>query len=105
MILKPGSEDAAIMDSFIEWLERQHTQAGNWCCNISDGRPVEARMRAEQWEVFATSEKFPGTPTGWKQVPNASGRCAASLRICCKMPISSREWRRNGAWDSCSIRR
>jgi hypothetical protein len=39
------------------------------------------------------------------QVPNASGRCAASLRICRKMPISSREWRRNGAWDSCSIRR
>jgi hypothetical protein len=29
-------------------------------------------MRAGQWEVFATSEKFPGTPTGWMQVPSAT---------------------------------
>jgi hypothetical protein len=65
----PGSEDAAIMGPFIEWVETQHTGTGSWCCNVSDGRPVEARMSNGGWEIYVTSEKFPGTKPGWMRVP------------------------------------
>jgi hypothetical protein len=37
-----GSEDYQVMMPYKEWITSQHDGLGRWCCDIGDGRPVEA---------------------------------------------------------------
>jgi hypothetical protein len=67
-----GSEDYEIMHPFAEWVMHQNAPTGQWCCDISDGRPVEARTVGEHWQVYVTAEKFPGSTPGWHDVPDVA---------------------------------
>ena len=65
-----GSEDAKIMGPYKEWATSQHDLAGRWCCDIGDGRPVDA-------EIFENCNLPPG------DVPD---KCPA------QMPIGAHWW-------------
>lgn len=67
-----GSDDWEIMHDYREWIETQHTQFGAWCCTVADGRPVDARVHEGHWQIFVTEEKFPRSPRGWTDVPDAA---------------------------------
>jgi hypothetical protein len=67
---EPGSEDADIMGPYADWVEHQHDANGAWCCTISDGRTVEARISGASWEVHITPDKFPGSHDHWQAVPD-----------------------------------
>jgi hypothetical protein len=56
-----GSEDAKIMAPFKEWVTSQHDTSGRWCCDIGDGRPVEARIDGDHWAAHITLQHFPDT--------------------------------------------
>jgi hypothetical protein len=87
------SEDSRIMAPYVRWITTQHDSAGHWCCDIGDGRPVEAEIRlvgrdgtpfdnigqssgesimptAAMWFVHVTPEHFPGQPDHWLAVPD-----------------------------------
>ena len=66
-----GTEDWLVMHEYREWIEGQHSASGNWCCTIADGRPVQARIVGTHWQVFVTEAKFPNSPEGWADVPDA----------------------------------
>ena len=38
----PGSRDAKLLAGFEEWVRSQYTRDGQWCCTMSDGRPLDA---------------------------------------------------------------
>lgn len=66
-----GSEDYEIMKDFSEWVQAQTTPEGYGCCDIADGRPVDARITKDgQWEAFISVAKFGYTaPDAWRIVP------------------------------------
>jgi hypothetical protein len=66
----PDSEDWKIMHPYAEWVTTQHDSFGRWCCDIGDGRPVEARIADDHWEVHVTPAHFPGEPDRWIAVPD-----------------------------------
>jgi hypothetical protein len=70
---EPGSEDADIMRGYENWILRQKTPDGkSICCDVSDGRPVWARIKNGHWEAYVTREKWHDLkgPEGWRKVPD-----------------------------------
>lgn len=65
-----GSEDARIMEPYAEWIVHQHDRIGRWCCDFSDGRPVEARIAGDHWQAHITPKHFPGETDRWIDVPD-----------------------------------
>jgi hypothetical protein len=65
-----GSEDYKIMHPYKEWVTSQHDLLGRWCCDIGDGRPVDARITGDHWEVHITKEHFPDEEDRWLAVPD-----------------------------------
>lgn len=65
-----GSDDWNIMAPYKEWVTSQHDGLGRWCCDIGDGRPVEARIDGDHWEVHVTKTHFPDEPDRWLAVPD-----------------------------------
>lgn len=66
----PGSDDEKIMKPYAEWVTTQHDSQGRWCCDIGDGRPVEARISGDHWEAHITPEHWPGEKDRWVPVPD-----------------------------------
>lgn len=81
-----GSEDYEILAPFAEWIRTQDDAQGHWCCDISDGRIVQARTvrtgqddaegkPALRWQVlFLHPETLPayGRPEGWQDVEDSA---------------------------------
>lgn len=65
-----GSDDWQIMHPYVEWVTTQHDRRGYWCCDIGDGRPVQARIADDHWEVHVTPSHFPDEPNQWLSVPD-----------------------------------
>lgn len=65
-----GSEDWQIMHPYVEWVTSQHDRRGFWCCDIGDGRPVDARTIDDHWQVHVTPQHFLGQPDHWLNVPD-----------------------------------
>jgi hypothetical protein len=65
-----GSDDWNIMAPYKEWVTSQHDQLGRWCCDIADGRPVDARIEGDHWVAHVTPEKFDGEKDHWLAVPD-----------------------------------
>jgi hypothetical protein len=65
-----GSEDWKIMHPYKEWVTTQHDLRGRWCCDIGDGRPVDARITGDHWEVHVTPQHWPGETDRWLAVPD-----------------------------------
>ena len=65
-----GSDDWNVMAPFKEWVTSQHDGLGRWCCDISDGRPVDARIDGDHWVVHVTPKHFPGEKDRWMTVPD-----------------------------------
>ena len=65
-----GSEDWQLLMPYKEWVISQHDTLGRWCCDIGDGRPVEARISDDHWEVHVTPKHFPDEPDRWLVVPD-----------------------------------
>lgn len=53
-----GSDDAAIMGPYADWVTRQTDDMGRNCCDISDGRPVEARIDGDHWAVHIVPQQW-----------------------------------------------
>jgi hypothetical protein len=66
----PGSEDAQVMGPYKDWITSQHDGAGRWCCDIGDGRPVEARTQGNHWQAHITPDHFPGETDRWQDIPD-----------------------------------
>ncbi len=68
----PGSEDAMIMHDFAEWVMTQHSPTGQYCCDISDGRPLhsdEIRVVDGHYEVLYTKRHWTYGTEEWLVVP------------------------------------
>ncbi len=65
-----GSDDWNVMMPYKEWVTSQHDTLGRWCCDIGDGRPVEARIADDHWEVHVTPKHFPDEVDHWMPVPD-----------------------------------
>jgi len=75
----PGSEGAQLMEPYKEWITTQRDQYQNPCCDIGDGRPVDADMvtivdadhvRRTHWRAHVTPAHFPGELDHWVIVPD-----------------------------------
>ena len=53
-----GSDDWNIMAPYKAWVTAQHDGLGRWCCDIGDGRPVDAFVCAN------APAQLPGWPIG-----------------------------------------
>jgi hypothetical protein len=53
------------------WFKSLHSKTGGWCCDISDGRPVEYRVTGDHYEVLIGTQ-FPNgpDPAVWVEVPS-----------------------------------
>ena len=65
-----GSDDWNVMAPYAEWITKQHDTRGRWCCDIGDGRPVEARIVDDHWEAHVTPQHFPGEDDRWVPIPD-----------------------------------
>lgn len=85
-----GSDDWNIMHPYKEWVESQHDQLGRWCCDIADGRPVDAEIYyncdlppdlphgecpvmmpiGAHWWVHIERKHFPDERDRWEVVPD-----------------------------------
>lgn len=70
----PGSEDAALMAEFSDWITTQHAPGGGWCCDLSDGRPLfEGEWRVERggYRILISRRHWPDAPEAglWIDVP------------------------------------
>jgi hypothetical protein len=69
----PGSEDALIMQDFVEWVTTQHAPSGQYCCDLSDGRPLKAeeiRVVDGHYEVLYTKKHWIYATEEWLKVPD-----------------------------------
>jgi hypothetical protein len=75
----PDSEDAQILAPAADWVRRQTDRHSNPCCDIGDGRPVDAeiatladsdRVLRSHWRAHVTPAHFPGQPDHWVVVPD-----------------------------------
>ncbi len=66
-----GSDDWNIMAPYAKWVTTQHDSIGRWCCDIGDGRPVDARIHDDHWEAHITRDHFPDEPERWVVVPDS----------------------------------
>lgn len=53
-----GSDDWNIMHPYKDWVTSQHDGLGRWCCDIGDGRPVEARIEGDHWIVHIVPKQW-----------------------------------------------
>jgi hypothetical protein len=76
----PDSEDAQIMAPYKKWIMTRGDQNGITCCEIGDGRPVDADivtipdnnlLKHTYWRAHVTPAHFPGQPDHWVVVPDA----------------------------------
>lgn len=58
------------MAPFRAWITTQHDPAGRWCCDLGDGRPVDAKIEGDHWRAHVTPEHFPGEVDRWVDVPD-----------------------------------
>ncbi len=65
-----GSDDYKLIMPYRDWVTSQHDALGRWCCDIGDGRPVEARIAGDHWEAHITAQHFPGESDRWVTVPD-----------------------------------
>jgi hypothetical protein len=65
-----GSDDWNVMHPYADWVRTQHDPTGHWCCDIGDGRPVEAEIDGDHWRVHVTPAHFPGETDRWLPVPD-----------------------------------
>lgn len=90
-----GSDDWNVMHPYSGWVTTQHDGLGRWCCDLGDGRPVDARVTGmdaektppcegafptrgcgvdipggEHWIAHVTPEHFPGERDRWMAVPD-----------------------------------
>jgi hypothetical protein len=75
----PNSEDGQIMAPYQSWITSRSDQHNNACCDIGDGRPVEADMvtmvdeddvKRTHWRAHVTPFHFPDQPDHWVVVPD-----------------------------------
>jgi hypothetical protein len=75
----PDSEDAQIMAPYKKWIMTRGDQNGITCCEIGDGRPVDADiitipdnnlLKHTYWRAHVTPAHFPGQPDHWVVVPD-----------------------------------
>jgi hypothetical protein len=75
----PGTEDGQIMMPFQDWITTRKDQDSNACCDIGDGRPVEADIatmidedgvKRSHWRAHVTPKHFPDQPDHWVVVPD-----------------------------------
>lgn len=64
----PGTEDHKLLAPHSEWIQGLR-RGGMGCCDMSDGRAVEARATVSGWEVRWRPGQLAGTPAGWTKVP------------------------------------
>ena len=60
------------MRDFADWVHDQHTPDGLWCCDISDGRPLnddEIRIVGDHYEVLYTTQHWRDGTDEWLVVP------------------------------------
>ena len=70
-----GSEDWAIMEDFRDWVVTQHAANGQWCCDISDGRPLgadEVRVAGDHYEILYGRKHWPDGTDNWITVPKTA---------------------------------
>ncbi len=68
----PGSTDEAIMHDFRDWITHQNAPTGQYCCDLSDGRPLmadEVRVVNGHYEVIYTKKHWPDGTGQWLPVP------------------------------------
>lgn len=65
-----GSEDWNILAPHADWVRRLRLGIAS-CCDLADGRPVDARTRGDRWQVRWRPGQLEGAPTGWTDVPPA----------------------------------
>jgi hypothetical protein len=75
----PESEDAHIMTPYKNWIMTRGDQNGITCCEIGDGRPVDADIvtipdnnlsKHTYWRAHVTPAHFPDQPDHWVVVPD-----------------------------------
>ncbi len=75
----PDSEDGQIMAPYQSWIISRADRHNNACCDIGDGRPVEADMvtvvdeddvKRTHWRAHVTPAHFPDQPDHWVVVPD-----------------------------------
>lgn len=69
------SDDYRIMHPQKEWVEDRHIADDKghsfWCCNFSDGRPVDVRIDADgHWQAHVTPAHWPGVVDQWITIPD-----------------------------------
>jgi hypothetical protein len=72
---EPSSRDAQIMAPFIAWIHDQHADNGQWCCDVSDGRPLdddEIRINNGHYEVLFTTKHWSTGDNQWHPVAKES---------------------------------
>jgi hypothetical protein len=60
------------MEDFKDWIIHQHAPSGNWCCDISDGRPLredELRIELGTYQVFYSKRHWDDGTDEWISVP------------------------------------
>lgn len=63
-----GSEDWEILAPHAEWIQGLQRNFVS-CCNLSDGRPVDARTVGDRWQVRFRPGSLANAPLGWVDVP------------------------------------
>lgn len=77
----PPSPDSPLIPRlapYRAWIEGQWIHCHNpptdtcWCCNIADGRPVEAEQMPDgHWRAHVTPDLWPGQTDHWEDVDPA----------------------------------
>lgn len=66
-----GSEDWEILAPHSEWV-RSLRRGALGCCDLSDGRPVDARIVGDRWQVRFRPGQLPTAPLHWTDVPRGA---------------------------------
>ena len=72
---EPGSADARAMAGFEVWVKSQVTPMGQWCCDLSDGRPIdssELRITDGDYQVLWSTKHWPDGNNQWIRVDRRS---------------------------------
>lgn len=82
----PGSEDAALMAEFFDWITTQRSAEGLWCCDMSDGRPLfegQWKTIGGGYQVFISRRHWPDAPEPgvWLDVPPERVTAASPLGL------------------------
>lgn len=64
-----GSEDWEVMAPHGAWFKDLKLPSGASCCDVADGRPVEARSVGDRWQIRFRPGQLDGAPAAWVDVP------------------------------------